>query len=333
MICITMLFALCCQEASAAVNWRIHGGAMYSLRGKYIDDSGPNITAMFGCEIQFPIKEKFFIETGLNYRYGPTTFTEGFLSYNHYTDSYKVPLKDFDSHGKYIGSKFYEANIYQANGDFIGIPLRFTYRYHLKGNNEFQFAFGPYAEVYFNDEDYTDNSPILVGLSPAVVFKHRALSLGLIYQNPCIYNGIKNRDTNSLMFTVGVNFNGRKVNLDNLVIGLEAASAVLTSATETMSQFSGSANSSDTGSYSSGSSYSSASSSQSSSGSDFSLSKATSAQRDRSTYFQNETIVIKIINGDDTTNKIGDIQRKMKQLRNKWKGTQYEWQPSPYESR
>lgn len=166
-----------------------------------------------------------------------------------------------------------------------------------------------------------------------MVFKHRALSLGLIYQNPCIYNGIKNRDTNSLMFTVGVNFNGRKVNLDNLVIGLEAASAVLTSATETMSQFSGYANSSDTGSYSSGSSYSSASSSQSSSGSDFSLSKATSAQRDRSTYFQNETIVIKIINGDDTTNKIGDIQRKMKQLRNKWKGTQYEWQPSPYETR
>ena len=100
---------------------------------------------MLGCELQFPIKEKFFIETGLNLRYGPTTYT-----YWMYTDDPTadfIPFNDFDKDGNYIGDNHVDARVYQHSNIFLHIPLRFCYRLHLKGDNEFQFALGPYFET------------------------------------------------------------------------------------------------------------------------------------------------------------------------------------------
>lgn len=329
--------AVCVPDAQAAVNWRIHAGGMYGIRGIYTDDAS-NFTALLGVEIQFPIQNKFFIETGLNVLAAPTTFTEGFLpdAINE-ASTYKVPLKDFDSSGEYIGSEYRNATISQGIGTFLNLPVRFSYRYRLKGDNEFQFAFGPYLNVYFDDNDFADESPLSVGLTPSVVFKHRALSLGIMYMNPCIYNGIKNRDTNTLLFTIGVNFNGRKINLDKLAAGLEVASAVMNTANATLQQYAEATGAGDSG-YDSDSSYSSSSSSYSSSssssrGSDTSLTKSTNAQHDRNTYFKNETLVQRILSGDDTVNKKSDIQREMKRIRNKWKGSPYEWQASEWETK
>lgn len=316
---------------------------MYAFKAKELNDqSGTDVAILLGCELQFPIKEKFYIETGLNLRFGNLLYT--YWEYNN-PSSYvadNIPLSDFDSDGQYIkniNGVPSSAGIHLKTGEFLDIPLRFSYRLRLKGDNEFQFSFGPYLEINLhNAEVYQtkleDTSPVSVGLTPSVVFKHRALSLGLSYQNPCIYNGFKNRDKNTLMFTIGVNFRGRKINTDKLLSGLAIASSVLDAATTTMQSYTDATGGSSNSDYSESSTNSNSSYSKKSEpkGNGFSISKRTSRENDRNTYSKYETQVMKIINGDDKTNSKVDLQRKMRKLREKWAAQGDGWQPSKYET-
>lgn len=329
-------------NSHAAVNWRLHLGGMYALHSMETERKSTDVAFQLGCEVQFPIKEKFFIETGLNLRFGPTTYT-------YWDGSYMadfIPFRDFDKEGNYIGgSNNMAARVNQDVRTFLDLPARFCYRLRLKGSNELQFAFGPYFEAALSGnnrvegvhgpQDLMGNNPFSIGLTPSVVFRHRALSLGVVYQNPCIYNGNKNRDTNVLMFTIGVNFKGRKVNMDKLAEGLEVASAVLNTTTAVMSQYveqsgSGSGYSDDSGSsYSSGSSSGSKSSSKRGSG----IADRTSRNSEKATYYKWETMVQNILRGDDTVNKKSEIQRKMRKLREKWAARGDGWPASEWENK
>lgn len=335
------------------VNWRFHLGGMSSIR-QWIpedDEPGNKFTLMIGAEIQIPIKSKFFIETGLNFRWGQYTYTYWMYNDPGSVAAY-IPLKDFDSYGQYTGSdapiKYLPAGISYGTMGFFDIPIRFGYKLKLNSENEFQFAVGPYMSFESSNPEvenrsyegiYTlsEHNCFSVGLSPSVVYKHRALSLGLYYQNPIFYNGPKNRVTNVLMFTIGVNFNGRKVNMDGLLSGLEIASSALGAASSVASSYYGATggNSYSSDSYNSGSSssYSSSNSSSSSSSSNNSSYNRQARNNDYNTYFKYETTVIKIINGDDTVNRKSDIQQKMRSLREKWTKRGDGWNPSPYETK
>lgn len=326
----------CSGTVRAAVNWRIHAGgmsALFSTDKEWIKD---NFYALLGCEIQIPIKDRLFIESGVNLRGGPVTFT--FWKYDfpgNVADD--ISFNDFDNNGTYIGSERLDAGVYNGMVTSLNIPVRFGYRLKLKGKNEFQFAFGPYFESALSRcYPISNNNQISVGLTPSIVFKHRALSLGVLYQNSCIYNGLKNRDKNALLFTIGVNFNGRKVDTDKLIEGLSIASSVLDATTTAMSQY---VDEFDSSNKSSGSYYNESSYNESSNSNNLSnnvtrgSSNRSARNNDYNTYFKYETIIIKIINGDDTVNKKSDIQRKMRKLREKWTNKGDGWQASPYETR
>lgn len=316
----------------AAVNWRFHVGGMSAMTATDKEWTKGCFSALLGCEIQVPIKEKLFIESGLNLRGGPETYTywnydiPGAVADN-------IPFKDFNDEGKYIGSERPGAGSYNGMIVSLNVPLRFGYRLRLKGKNEFQFAFGPYFE-YAPSIWYaiTNNNHVSVGLTPSVVFKHRALSLGVLYQNTCIYNGLKNRDKNALLFTIGVNFNGRKPNMEKIAAALDATSTVLNGVNTAL--YGATSSGGYDGGYSdTSSSVGSGSSSTSSNNTGSNASSNRVARnRDYNTYFQYETMVIKIINGDDRVNKKKDVQLKMKALREKWVKRNDGWQASRYET-
>lgn len=331
------------------VNWRLQLGGMSSIL-RYVpehNESSRKFILLLGAEVQFPIKNKFYIETGANLRFGPTTYT--YEAYKEECVAKMIPLSDFDKLGKYTGSsnEYNTPRIMTSTDGFIDIPLRFGYKLIFNEKNQLQFGLGPVFTFTLTGENnaestggsvypLSDVNCFSVGLSPSVVYKHRALSLGLFYNNPFIYNGSKNRETNTLMFTIGVNFNGRSIDLDKLADGLAVASSVLNGATEAMSTYySGSTGSGSysNDSYSSSSSGSSSRSSSVSSDSKYSTRDKTNADTDRRTYFQNETIVQNILRGDDTVNKKSDIQNKMRQLRQKWANTPYGWNKSDWEDK
>lgn len=334
-------------KAAEPVNWRFQLGGMSSILRYVPEDNfrARHISFLVGAEIQFPIKNKYYIETGVNFGVAPTTYT--YSAYDKECVAEMIPLKDFDKSGNYIGSsdKYQTPRVIVSTTCYIDVPLRFGYKLIFNEKNQLQFGLGPMFRFNLSPEKNANPSGggvsalknvncFSVGLSPSVVYKHRALSLGLFYNNPFIYNGSKNRETNTLIFTVGVNFNGRSINLDKLANGLSAAASALGTATEIMSTYnsgSGNSGSYNSDSYSPSSSSSSSRSSSASSGSKYSVSDKTHADRDRSTYFKYETIVQNILRGDDKTNKISDIQNKMRQLRQKWANTPYKWNKSAWE--
>ncbi|MDE7413011.1 MAG: hypothetical protein K2N05_04365 [Muribaculaceae bacterium] len=327
-------------EVQSVVNWRFQLGGMATMlryKREHVSTS-QSFTLMLGSEIQFPLKEKWFIETGLDFRFGPTTYT--YLG----SEIDMLPLKDFNKHGEYIGDEYkYSARISTNTAGFVEIPIRAGYKLKLNDENEFQFSFGPYMSFLTQKPEQNQNC-FALGLSPSVVFKHRALSLGLYYQNPCLYNGIKNRETNTLMFTIGVNFNGRKINVDKLIAGLEVANSVLTVANNSLATYYGNGDSADssasysdessTGSNGSttGSSYSSPSKTNSAV-TDHSTSDIVHRNIDRNTYYKDADLVRAILNGEDTVNKKSDIQRRMRKTREKWAKRNMGWDASPYETK
>lgn len=330
------------------LNWRFHVGGMRSLL-RY-DPPGKNLandqnfrrwSFMLGLELQMPIHHDWFFETGLNFRLGPTTYT-----YEDYYEKNKaifIPLNDFNNKMSYIGDNKELVNpaISIEKSWFFDIPIRAGWKFHLNNDNEFQFSLGPYmcfnlttptaVGISGGGRKIEDINCFSLGISPSVVYKHRALSLGLYYQNPCIYNGQKNRETNVLMFTIGVNFYGRKIDMDKLASGLDVASSVLSGATSVMSSYYEGANGSTEIDYASGEKKLN-SNKKENTGQKANYDR-TARNRDYKTYFEYETTVIKIINGDDRTNSKTDIQNRMRKLRKKWDDRNDGWTKSPYEDK
>lgn len=334
------------------VNWRFQLGAMRSINCILPEKPAraSKISALLGVETQFPLPKNTFLETGLDFRFGPETTTYT-ISESGGEASYKatrIPLKDFkpNDHGAdYVGSKYHHAGIDISTMGFLEVPIRAGYKLVLNDENEFQFALGPVLSFALDSPTPWGGGKIdgincfSVALQPSVVYKHRALTIGLFYQNPCIYNGLRNRDTNVLMATIGVNFYGRKPNWDNIIAGMEVASSVMTavgSGMQTYAAVTGMSTGSGSSSYSGSSSGSSSSGDSYNSGSgrkQLSLSEMTARNADNNTYNNYVTMVIKILSGDDTVNRKSDIQMKMRQIRKKWEDRGYGWQASEYETK
>lgn len=311
-----LLFVCCCVLAPAAysrTNWRFYVGGMYAKAygwGAYTNSgrdtytkSSYNIWA--GMDVQFIIKEKFHIETGINYRRAPYALRNS--SYLDYTD---------------LGT-----------AHWIAIPLRFAYRLPLNEQNSFEFGFGPYVAM---SPDFTDYDPMSVGISPVVTYKHRALSLSFRYENPIFYDGAKNTLKNQFAFTIGVNFNGRKPNWDNIAKGLEVTGSVLNAANAAIGAYNGNQSPSTDGSYEDNtSSQSSKSSSGTSSGNRFSISEQTSYNQDKSTYEKYDSQLASHFAGNQTMSPDGvrHAQKAMKKLRQKWEKRGKSFPHSSNESR
>lgn len=345
LICI---LSACLNTFAEPINWRIHVGGMYNILRTPLDrknylEFGDKFSFMGGVEIQVPLRKNWYIEPGLNLRYGPWTYVVEISSIGQYNiPHYKMasaPLKDFDKYGFYTGNgDFWQPSVETQPSYFVDMPIRAGWRLALNDKNEFQFSFGPYLSIDCGNPDRDATYGVVdgcnrfsIGLNPSVVYKHRALSLGISYQNPCIYNGPKNRETNTLLFTIGINFRGRKVNLDKLSSALEIAGSVLNTTADAMSSYYGNLGE-DTSASSDNNSSSRNSVSTRATSSNTSKDR-TSRNADYNSYFKYETTVIKIINGDDRVNKKSDIQRKMKALRKKWVDRGDGWNASPYETK
>lgn len=314
--------------ALAWTNWRFYVGGMFSknVASTYGYDciykgESPEKTKSYnifaGIDIQFSLREKFFIETGINYRHIPYALRE-----------------------KWEGEdpRYYYLYSFEEHDDLLSLPVRFGYRLFLNDENSFEFSLGPYA-AYSMSQSY--DSRLSVGLSPVITYKHRALSLSLRYENPVFVNGPRNYNTNQFAISIGINFKGRSPNWDNIARGLEIAGGVLNTAAAvygTTSSYSGYSSSD----YSSGSGYSTDSGSSTSnpdknkdkskdSDGGLSSSELIARNKDHTTYNQIETNLIKALNGDDTGTTPSEYRARMRKLRVKWEKRGHGWARSMYE--
>ncbi|MDE6323001.1 MAG: hypothetical protein K2L46_08945 [Paramuribaculum sp.] len=314
--------------SEASTNWRFYVGGMYAKGFKrdnlygydgVLEFNKPgdvptngSYTFWAGMDIQFSLREKFFLETGLNFRESP------------YVYGRKMSETD-----PYTGETFrwYEINCGEKYGhrDMLSIPVRFGYKIKLRGDNQFEFAVGPYFGADF-DADY------YVGLSPMVTYKHRALSLSFHWENPVFLNTSHNHFKNQFAFSIGVNFNGRKPNMDNILLGLEAAGAVIGTANQAMSQYYESSGSS---SYSASASGSSHGNDSSNSSNGFSLSEQQAYNTDKSTYAKYDSQLASHFAGNQvmSCSQVRQIQKKMEKLRKKWESKGKSFPKYPNESR
>ena len=139
---------LCCLAftgiAQARTNWRFYVGGMYAkgfdqihnYRHEYnlvdMTKDYDMYTLWAGLDIQFFIKDKFIIETGLNYRMAPYAHFE--------TDNYNT----ITINGKQYKQEWLHESTW---GNFASIPLRFGYHLTLNNKNSFDFCVGPYAAI------------------------------------------------------------------------------------------------------------------------------------------------------------------------------------------
>lgn len=316
--------------ALAWTNWRFYVGGMFSKNVEYGDHflwkgekpegkiNSYNVFA--GMDIQFSLREKFFIETGINYRHIPYAL--------------KSEMYDWED----SNPPYFSVDSFEEHDDLLSLPVRFGYRLFLNDENSFEFSLGPYA-AYSMSQSY--DSRLSVGLSPVITYKHRALSLSLRYENPVFVNGPRNYNTNQFAISIGINFKGRSPNWDNIARGLEIAGGVLNTAAAvygTTSSYSGYSSSD----YSSGSSYSTDSGSSTSppgknkdkskdSDGGLSSSELIARNKDHATYNQIETNLIKALNGDDTGTTPSEYRARMRKLRVKWEKRGHGWARSMYE--
>ena len=179
--------SLSAQSVCAQVGLRFEagGGPVFG----WVDDSsfgslkskkGIASQGMFGIFAEIPVSSSrpFLIETGLGIGGADDAFRYGDVK--------------IDSHS------------------FLRLPVRFDYRLKLSNRTSLTFGLGPYFNWFLDSPKYMGDSHAQVGLTPAVTFRYRKLSLGVSYYNPVIYNGPKDLNKSSLMMTMGLTFNLNK---------------------------------------------------------------------------------------------------------------------------
>ena len=215
-------------NATAQVNWQFQIGGMYSK--KYgldgLGEKSGSEELSGAILLQIPVKQQFFIETGLGWRH-------------------KLVLCQAE------GCKF-DPNNHNYNGfdsdfaEFLELPIKAGYKLQLNEKNAFDFGFGPYLSLAFNKPECFNNSSFSAGLNASVAFRHRCMSFGVSWQNPIFKNGLNDYHRNSVTVTIGINFKGRKPNWDKIMDGLSVAGAVLEGATQVASAFTGNSSTSET---------------------------------------------------------------------------------------
>ncbi len=209
-------------NAAAQVNWQFQIGGMYSKKyGMYgdLDEKSGSGELSGAILLQIPVKQHFFIETGLGWRHKLVLCQAEDCKFD--PDNYNY--KDFDS----------------DFADFLELPIKAGYKLQLNEKNAFDFGFGPYLSLAFNKPECFNNSSFSAGLNASVAFRHRCMSFGVSWQNPIFKNGLNDYHRNSVTVTIGINFKGRKPNWDKIMDGLSIAGAVLEGATQVASAFTG----------------------------------------------------------------------------------------------
>lgn len=310
----------------------LSGGATLSLpfhAGEYISDAIWGWQT--GLHLEIPTSHKFYIETGAD-----------FFNYSYSSQKYYPDEKDWEY-------EFLEEPV-----NSIQVPLKIGYQLWLNEKNSFLFSFGPYGAYQFSNDDeygYSDEAQDWkVGLQGSVSFRHRAISLSVGWQNPCVFNEGKFRghkrgsQANDIVsFSIGIKFG--KINADwgAIASALEASGQVLGAVSEAYLNTTGSGYSSS--SYSSGSSSSGSSNAGGGSTSTSrtktnttsdrhgSISELTAMNTDKRTYSNYETLLIKMrSSGDYKLSDKQDIQNKMRKIRTKWTKRGYSFTQSPLET-
>lgn len=187
--------------ASGEVNWLFQVGGMYmkqyGAEGKFFNyetgerEKGKSFEATAGLYLQIPVSKSVpvYIETGLGYRNKLVlSQAKGF--------KFKPSLIEED----WLPD---EGDLDYYRGNIIEIPVKAGYALALNEHNSFEFGFGPY--VGFCTER-GNGDPLLAGLTASAAYRHRCMSFGFSYANPVFVNGPRNYYTNSINFTIGINF-------------------------------------------------------------------------------------------------------------------------------
>lgn len=294
--------------ALSEVNWVFQIGGMYKKSESFYywqPQETKTYEVIGGLHLQIPVSSRvpLFLETGLDYRYKYGIFEQ--------LNDFKLnPDKDdwYDVQN--------ELN-FVDNGSFLEIPIRLGYKLSLNEKNAFEFGIGPYGAYCISP---VMNDHWSVGLTSAVVFRHRCMSFGLSYSNPIFLNGPRDYDVHSLNFTIGINFKNKAWGTIGKVAaatGMVAAS-VGSAYAQTSGQSTGYADSSSY--YDNNSGSSSSSRMGSTSGNGFSLSEQQAYNTDKSTYAKYDSQLANHFSGNRTMkdSDVKDIQKKMKKLREKW---------------
>lgn len=214
-------------NAAAQVNWQFQIGGMYSKKyGESLSEKRGSVELSGAILLQIPVKQQFFIETGLGWR-------------NKLVLSQAEDYKFDPDNSNYKDFEGYIAN-------FLELPIKAGYKLQLNEKNAIDFGFGPYLSLAFNKPEYFNKSSFSAGLNASVAFRHRCMSFGVSWQNPIFKNGLNDYHRNSVTVTIGINFKGRKPNWDKIMDGLSIAGAVLEGATQVASAFTGNSSTSET---------------------------------------------------------------------------------------
>lgn len=214
-------------NAAAQVNWQFQIGGMYSKKyGESLSEKRGSVELSGAILLQIPVKQQFFIETGLGWR-------------NKLVLSQAEDCKFDPDNSNYKDFEGYIAN-------FLELPIKAGYKLQLNEKNAIDFGFGPYLSLAFNKPEYFNKSSFSAGLNASVAFRHRCMSFGVSWQNPIFKNGLNDYHRNSVTVTIGINFKGRKPNWDKIMDGLSVAGAVLEGATQVASAFTGNSSTSET---------------------------------------------------------------------------------------
>lgn len=298
-------------------------------------NSGYEVAA--GLYMQIPIKtNRMFIDTGLGWRMKNV-----------------VSLRDFyvPEDPKYAEFGNYKILNYQGRKNFLELPVRFGYQLNLNKKNSFQFKLGPYisyalgtihedTQEYFGDtriEPKQSLSPISVGLSPSVMYKHRAFSVGATLNTPCFYNGLHSVKSTSVNLVIAVHLGSTSGwDWDAIADGLGAAGQAMGTVSETYMQMqsAGGSGSYDAGSYSSGKERVSKSGGASSNGK-YNTAEQRKRDQDRRVYEMYDSQLSNHFAGNQRMSpaSVADAKSKMKQLRKKWEDKGYSFPKSANEDK
>lgn len=329
-----MMAACVCTLAHAEVNWQFTLGGM--ARKVYVMDSeSKKIQPILslGLNLQIPVAQRWFIETGLNYRIAP--YTPDFETL--YDDDLDITWTRDMNH-------------------YLLLPALAGYRLPLNEKNSFEFAIGPYVDFDFNREriedyknyfnngynpDIYDTDQWGVGIMAQAAFRHRAMSFGLKYMNPVFLNQSKNVNKSTFMVTIGINFKlgGIHVDWDKVADVLSTTGEALNSFTTSYYEAAGASTGSYTSSGYSVSGSSESAPSRSSSGAGNGLSQKSGSpselnayNQDRHNYSKEETLVIKLYNQGGGS-EMKAAQSRMKRIREKWVKRGYSFNKSQWEDR
>lgn len=194
----TLLACLYAQAMTAEVGWQLQAGGMfrkqYGTDNKYSDGGAMSFEVSGALLMMAFVSKKlpFMFETGLRYR------SKHVLSQN---DGYDFNPDDLADNLQYVQDN---VNGYRAN--ILEIPLNIGYQFNITQSHAVRIGAGPYAAAYLNRGSRNYGTPWTAGVGALAEYKYKAVSVGLAFQTPVIYNGPRDYYPGSLTLTLGLNF-------------------------------------------------------------------------------------------------------------------------------